>query len=70
MLEAPDIDRLKEIFVTRQECDTITNQLEQKVNEENVRLAVIEHQLKNITWLIMTVGAGVITVILKIFFGG
>lgn len=70
MIEIADIERLKEIFVTRQECDTITGQLEQQVNTENVRLAVIEHQLKNITWLIMTVGAGVITVIIKIFFGG
>lgn len=70
MIETADIERLKEIFVTRQECDTITDSLKQKVNEENVRLAVIEHQLKNITWLIMTVGAGVITVIIKIFFGG
>ncbi len=69
-IDNADIERLKEIFVTRQECDTITDSLKQKVNEENVRLAVIEHQLKNITWLIMTVGAGVITVILKIFFGG
>lgn len=70
MIDSADIERLKDIFVTRQECDTITNQIEQKVNEENVRLAVIEHQLKNITWLIMTVGAGVITVIFKMFFGG
>ena len=70
MLDAADIERLKEIFVTRQECDMITGQIEQQVNAENVRLAVIEHQLKNITWLIMTVGAGVITVIIKIFFGG
>ena len=70
MLDTEDIGHLKEIFVTRQECDIITGQIEQQVNAENVRLAVIEHQLKNITWLIMTVGAGVITVIIKIFFGG
>lgn len=70
MIEREDIDRLKEIFITRQECETTTADIERKVNDENVRLAVIEHQLKNITWLIMTVGAGVITVIIKIFFGG
>lgn len=70
MIEQADIERLKELFVTRQECDSITGEIERQVNEENVRLAVIEHQLKNITWLIMTVGAGVITVIVKIFFGG
>jgi len=70
MIDEQDISRLKEIFITRQECDSITGQIEQKVNEENVRLAVIEHQLKNITWLIMTVGAGVIGILIKIFFGG
>lgn len=70
MIDAQDLERLKEVFVTRQECDTITNAIESKVNDENVRLAVIEHQLKNITWLIMTVGGGVITLIIKIFFGG
>ena len=64
MIDEQDISRLKEIFITRQ--DTI----EGKVNDENVRLAVIEHQLKNITWLIMTVGAGVIGILIKIFFGG
>ena len=70
MIDEQDIVRLKEIFITRQECDSITGQIEQKVNEENIRLAVIEHQLKNITWLIMTVGAGVIGILIKIFFGG
>lgn len=70
MIDAQDMDRLREIFVTRQECETITNAIESKVNDENVRLAVIEHQLKTITWLIMTVGGGVITLIIKMFFGG
>lgn len=70
MIEDQDIDRLREIFVTRQECNDITAEIEHKVNEENVRLAVIESQLKTITWLITTVGAGVIAVVVKIFFGG
>lgn len=70
MLEEQDVGRLKEIFVTRQECTTTTGQLESKYNESNVRLAVIEHQLKNITWLILTVGAAVIATLIKTFFGG
>lgn len=70
MIDEQDISRLKEIFITRQECETNIHSIEGKVNEENVRLAVIEHQLKNITWLIMTVGAGVIGILIKIFFGG
>ena len=70
MVDEQDISRLKEIFITRQECESNIHAIEIKVNEENVRLAVIEHQLKNITWLIMTVGAGVIGILIKIFFGG
>ena len=69
-LEKEDLDRLREIFVTRQECDNTMNGMEEKINAENVRLAVIEHQLKNITWLLMTVGGGVITILLKLFIGG
>jgi len=70
MIDEADISRLKEIFITRQECETNLRTIETKVNDETVRLAVIEHQLKNITWLIMTVGAGVIGILIKIFFGG
>lgn len=69
-IEQEDINRLKEIFVTRQECNSNMNALENKVDDENIRLAVIEHQLKNITWLITTVGAGVIGILVKLFVGG
>lgn len=69
-IERDDIERLKEIFVTRQECDNKMNGVEEKISSEDVRLAVIEHQLKNITWLLMTVGGGVITILLKLFLGG
>lgn len=70
MIDEQDIIRLKDIFITRQECESNLHAIENKVNDENVRLAVIEHQLKNITWLIMTVGAGVIGLLIKTFFGG
>ena len=70
MIDEQDISRLKEIFITRQECENNLHTIEQQVNSENVRLAVIEHQLKNITWLIMTVGAGVIGILVKMFLGG
>ena len=70
MIDEQDIIRLKDIFITRQECESNLPAIENKVNDENVRLAVIEHQLKNITWLIMTVGAGVIGLLIKTFFGG
>lgn len=69
MIDREDIDRLKDIFVTRQECDDITDDLRGKLANDSTRLAVIEHQLKTITWLLYAIGGGVITVIIKLIFG-
>lgn len=44
-IEDHDIDRLKEIFVTRQECQNQTDSFETKLNKDLVRLAVIETKL-------------------------
>ena len=69
-LEDHDIDRLKEIFVTRQECQAQTDSFETKLNKDLVRLAVIETEMKQIKWLITAVAGGVITMLVKMFFGG
>ena len=69
-LEDHDIDRLKEIFVTRQECQKSTESFETKLNKDLVRLAVIETQLSQIKWILTAVGGGVITMLVKMFFGG
>lgn len=69
-LEDHDIDRLKEIFVTRQECQAQTDTFESKLNKDLVRLAVIETEMKQIKWLITAVAGGVITMLVKMFFGG
>lgn len=70
MMEREDIDRLKEIFVTREECARDMGAMDDRVNNITVDLAVIKSQLKTIEWLLTTVGAGVIAVLLKLFFGG
>lgn len=70
MIEEKDIDRLKEIFVTRQECQKTTDAFDSKLNKDLVRLAVIETKLSQITWLLTAVGGGVITMLIKMFFGG
>ena len=70
MIEEKDIDRLKEIFVTRQECQKQTDTFETKLNKDLVRLAVIETQLGQIKWILTAVGGGVITMLVKMFFGG
>lgn len=69
-IEQTDIDRLKEIFVTRKECDEVTENLKNKLSNDSVRLAVIESKLGTITWLLTAVGGGVIATLVKLFFGG
>ena len=69
-IEDHDIDRLKEIFVTRQECQKTNDEIERKLSSDLVRLAVIEDQLKVITWLLYAVAGGVITMLIKLLFGG
>ena len=46
MIEQVDIERLKEIFVTRKECQDNTQGIENRLSKDLVRLAVIENQLK------------------------
>jgi hypothetical protein len=70
VIESQDIERLKEIFVTRQECQAQTDSFETKLNKDLVRLAVIETKLSQITWLLGAVVGGVITMLVKMFFGG
>lgn len=68
-IDEKDIDRLKEIFVTRQECQKQTDSFESKLNKDLVRLAVIETKLSQIAWILSTVAAGVVTMLIKMFFG-
>lgn len=70
MIEREDIDRLKEIFVTREECSRDMSAVDERVNTITIDLAVIKSQLKTIQWLLTTVGAGVIATLVKLFFGG
>ena len=70
MIEEKDIERLKEIFVTRKECQRQTDGFEAKLSKDLVRLAVIETEMKQIKWLTAAVVGGVITMLIKMFFGG
>ena len=70
MIDEKDIDRLEEIFVTRKECQKTNDEIERKLSNDLVRLAVIENQLKIITWLLYAVAGGVITMLIKLLFGG
>lgn len=69
-LDKEDIDRLKEIFVTRQECDTTTDEIKRKQAEGDTRTAIIETKLGQIMWILTAIGGGIITMLVKMFFGG
>lgn len=52
------------------DCEEIVGGINKAVNKDNVRLAVIESQLKLILWVLTAVGGGIITMLIKMFFGG
>lgn len=59
-MEDKDIDRLREIFITRRECDTITDDINKKLANDSTQLSLIEQQLSTITWVAKTTLASVI----------
>ena len=70
MLDGNDIDRLKEIFVTRQECDDTIHNQDNKFANDDKRLAVIETYQKITLAVMSVVGAGVASIVLNMFSGG
>lgn len=70
MIDNNDIERLKEIFVTRQECDTEMDKIKDVLSDNKAQFAVITTKLSLIMWLIAAVGSGVIGILVKMFFGG
>jgi len=60
MIDEQDIDRLKEIFVTRRECDTTMDDVNKKLANDSTELALIKQQLNTISWVAKTTLASVI----------
>lgn len=69
MITEEDIQRLKEIFMPRAECNTQMDTISAKLSDDKTRLAVIENQLKLILWVLAAVGSGVIAMLIKMFWG-
>lgn len=67
MVENVDIERLKEIFVTRQECNNITDEMTRKMHDESTELALIKQQLSTISWVAKTTLASVIALFVAWF---
>lgn len=64
MLEKEDVDRLKEIFVTRQECDDKTDEINKKLANDSTELALIKSDVSTIKWIAKTTLAAIIVAII------
>lgn len=51
------------------DCDDIYSKIEKRVARDDVRLAVIEQQNKLMLWILAAVASGIITMLIKMFFG-
>ena len=60
MIDSNDIERLKEIFVTRRECDERTELIESKLSSDAMELALIKQKLDQISWVSKTTLGAVI----------
>ena len=65
MMEDKELERLKEIFVTRRECQNNLDSIETKISKDMVKLAVIESRLKTISWVLYAVAGGVIAIVVE-----
>lgn len=63
MIEEKDIEQLKLVFVTREECDTITDKINKDLAAYTTEIALIKQKLDTITWLTRTILAAVLLAI-------
>lgn len=68
MIEEKDLDRLREIFVTRKECDDTIDHQNRKFANDDKRLAVIETYQKITLGVLSAVGVGVLGIVLNMVF--
>ena len=60
-IDEHDLERLKEIFVTRRECDDLTDDINKKLANDNAELIRINQVLNTISWVSKTTLGAVIT---------
>lgn len=60
MIEREDVERLKEIFVTRQECRDTTDRIDDELSSNRIDFALIKQQLSIIKWVAIVTLGGII----------
>ena len=68
-MDKKQIEDLKLIFVTREECDTITDKFADKLSKYSIDMAEVKTKLSIIQWLLMTTVGGIIALFLQNIIG-
>lgn len=56
-------------YVKIEDCEKTVDTFSKNLNRDFTEIAVIKTKLNQITWLLSTVAAGVVTMLIKMFFG-
>ena len=59
-IDNEDMERLKEVFVTRQECTTTNEEIKREISKDSTKIAVIEQRVSSINWVSKTTLAAII----------
>lgn len=70
MIDHDDIERLKEIFVTRQECATDMEQVKVRQGELEKSLAVLNTKMNWLVGILAAIAVPVLGIAIKLIFGG
>ena len=70
MIDAEDIKRLEEIFVTRKDCNSDMDGISAALSEIKEKFAVIETKTNYILAVLGTIGVGVVGIFLNFLFRG
>lgn len=74
MIDHEDINELKKVFddryVIQSKCDSIQRRLLDKIANDDKRIGLLVQIQKVNNWLTATIAAGIITLLIKVFFGG
>lgn len=56
-------------YVKIDDCEKTVEEFSKNLNHDYTEIEVIKTKLNQITWLLSTVAAGVVTMLIKMFFG-
>ena len=70
MIDENDLHRLDEIYVRKDDCNNIQNDVDKKLSNDSTRFAVIEYQQKVNNWLTTAIAGGIVALVIKVFLGG